>query len=216
MGGFHGFPVAALDFYDDLELDNTKSFWAANKHIYDEAVRTPMLALIAELADEFSSPGGRTTFFRPYRDVRFAKDKTPYKTHQGAFVAVGPALGFYLELSARGVRVGGGFYDADGPRLSRLREAMAEERTGEPLAAMLTAYDAEGWEIGGDTLKTAPRGYDVDHPRIGLLRRKQLFVGRPYGFDEEAIGPGLVERVRSDWRSLQPLVVWLRIHGEER
>lgn len=68
MGGFHGFPVAALDFYDDLELDNTKSFWAANKHIYDEAVRTPMLALIAELADEFSSPGGRTTFFRPYRD----------------------------------------------------------------------------------------------------------------------------------------------------
>ena len=212
MVTFEGFPVAALDFYDDLEVDNTKSFWEAHKAMYADSGRRPMESRTAELTAEF----GPAKIFRPYRDVRFAKDKTPYKTHQGAFVAVGPALGFYLELSARGVRVGSGFYDAGGPRLGRLREAMAEERTGEQLVAMLAAYDADGWEIGGETLKTSPRGYGADHPRIALLRRKQLFVGRPYGFDESALGPGLADRVRGDWQALRPMVEWLSSHGEER
>ena len=86
---FTGFPVAALDFYDDLELDNTKSFWASHNHVYEESVRGPMLALTAALAPEF----GQAKVFRPYRDVRFAKDKTPYKDHQGAFVETGPSTG---------------------------------------------------------------------------------------------------------------------------
>ncbi|PVG84304.1 TIGR02453 family protein [Nocardioides gansuensis] len=208
---FTGFPVAALDFYDDLEVDNTKSFWEAHKGVYKEAVEAPMRALVAELEPEF----GSAKVFRPYRDVRFAKDKTPYKTHQGAFVAAGPATGWYVELSARGVRVGAGFYEAGGPRLAAIREAMADERTGTELARHLETYAVEGWEIGGDQLRTAPRGYDKDHPRIDLLRRKQLFVGRPYGFEEDALGPGLVDRVRSDWRSLRPLVEWVAEHGRE-
>ena len=82
---FAGFPVAALDFYDDLEVDNTKSFWTAHKQVYDECVKAPMTAFCAALESEF----GPAKVFRPYRDVRFAKDKTPYKTHQGAFVAAG-------------------------------------------------------------------------------------------------------------------------------
>ena len=98
---FTGFPVAALDFYDDLEVDNTKSFWEKHKEVYAEAVKAPMTALCAALAPEFAPDGQSAKVFRPYRDVRFAKDKTPYKTHQGAFVAVGPATGYYVELSAR-------------------------------------------------------------------------------------------------------------------
>ena len=202
---FTGFPVAALDFYDDLEVDNTRSFWEAHRAVYNEAVQAPMKALCAELAPEF----GDAKVFRPYRDVRFAKDKTPYKTHQGAFVACGPSTGWYVEISARGTRVGAGFYDASGPRLTAIREAMADDRTGRALDELLTAYEADGWEIGGDQLKTAPRGWDTDHPRIHLLRRKQLFVGRSYGFEEDAIGAGLLERVRGDWRSLRPLVEWI-------
>ncbi len=207
---FNGFPTAALDFYDDLEVDNTKSFWEAHKAVYAEAVAGPMKELCAELTPEFGAP----KIFRPYRDVRFAKDKTPYKTHQGAFVAVGPATGYYLELSPRGVRVGAGFYEAGGPLLAAIREAMADEKEGRRLARLLKAYDKDGWEIGGEQLKTAPRGYDVTHPRIDLLRRKQLFVGRPYGFAEDAIGPGLVDRVRGDWRALRPLVEWLAARSE--
>jgi uncharacterized protein (DUF2461 family) len=76
-GAFTGFPLAALDFYDDLEMDNTKAFWTAHKDVYETAVRAPMAALVAALEPEF----GPAKVYRPYRDVRFAKDKTPYKTH---------------------------------------------------------------------------------------------------------------------------------------
>ncbi|WP_295658469.1 DUF2461 domain-containing protein [uncultured Nocardioides sp.] len=210
---FQGFPTAALDFYDDLEVDNTKSFWEAHKGVYAECVAAPMKALCADLAPQFAPDGQGAKVFRPYRDVRFAKDKTPYKTHQGAFVGVAPSTGYYVELSPRGVRVGGGFYEASGPRLAAIRDAMAAERTGRALARLLTRYERDGWEIGGEQLRTAPRGYDVTHPRIDLLRRKQLFVGRPYGFGEDAIGPGLLERVRADWAALRPLVEWVAKNG---
>ena len=89
MAEFTGFPEAALDFYDDLEMDNTKSFWTAHKHVYESAVRAPMVALMTALEDEF----GPAKVFRPYRDVRFAKDKTPYKTAQGAFVGRSKEIG---------------------------------------------------------------------------------------------------------------------------
>ena len=203
---FTGFPVAALDFYDDLEVDNTKSFWEAHKHVYQESVAAPMKALMAELEPEF----GTAKVFRPYRDVRFAKDKTPYKTHQGAFVGAGPATGWYVEISPRGTRVGGGFYDADGRRLAAVREAMADDKTGAALDRLLTRLEKAGFEVGGDQLKTSPRGYDAGHPRIHLLRRKQLVVGRSYGFEADAIGPGLLDRVRDDWRTLKPLITWLK------
>lgn len=203
---FTGFPVAALDFYDDLEMDNTKSFWEAHRDVYKEAVEAPMKALTAALEPEF----GTAKVFRPYRDVRFAKDKTPYKTHQGAFVAAGPATGWYVEISARGTRVGAGFYDASGPHLAAIRDAMADDRTGKALDRLLKRLEKGGFEIGGDQLKTSPRGYDADHPRIHLLRHKQLFVTRSYGFEDDAIDAGLLDRVRADWQALRPLVSWLR------
>jgi len=202
---FSGFPVAALDFYDDLELDNTKSFWEAHKAVYKEAVEAPMKALMAALEPEF----GAGKVFRPYRDVRFAKDKTPYKTNQGAFVATGPATGWYVEIAAAGVRVGGGFYEASGDRLAAFRDAVAHDRTGPALKRLLTRLEKAGWEIRGDRLKTSPRGYDADHPRIELLRHKQLFVGRSYGFDGFIHTPELLDRVRDDWRALTPLLDWV-------
>ena len=205
MSSFTGFPVAALDFYDDLELDNTRSFWEEHKATYRDAVRAPMTALCDSLAAEF----GDAKVFRPYRDVRFAKDKTPYKTHQGAFVRVAPRTGWYVEISAAGTRVGGGFYDADSPQLAAIREGMADGVLGPRLERLLAQLERAGFEIRGERLKTSPRGYDADHPRIDLLRHKTLFAGRSYGFEADAIGPDLVERVRRDWRRLRPLVDWL-------
>jgi uncharacterized protein (TIGR02453 family) len=202
---FDGFPVEALDFYDDLEVDNTKSYWAAHKHLYDECVRAPMTAFCAALEGEF----GPAKIFRPYRDVRFAKDKTPYKTHQGAFVAAGPSMGWYVEISPRGVRVGGGFYEASGPRLAAIRDAMADDRTGPQLLRIVRKLERSGFEINGEQLKTAPRGYDADHPRIDLLRRKQLFANRSYGFEPVIHTPEVLELARADWRALKPLVSWL-------
>lgn len=208
MSEFSGFPVAALDFYDDLEVDNTKSFWEANKAVYDESVKKPMVALTAALEPEF----GSAKIFRPYRDVRFAKDKTPYKTHQGAFVAAGPATGFYVQVSAQGVRTGAGFYEASSPRLAAYREAVAEEKTGRALERILKKLEKDGWEIGGDRLKTSPRGYDAEHPRIELLRHRSLTVGRSHGFEPVVHTPELLDVVRADWQALRPLVEWVATH----
>ena len=205
MTAFTGFPEAALDFYDDLETDNTKSFWADHRHVYDSAVRAPMTALVAALEEEF----GSAKVFRPYRDVRFAKDKTPYKTHQGAFIADGPATGWYVEIAAPGVRVGVGFYEASSPRLARIREAIAEERRGEELVGIIAAMRAAGWTLRGDTLKTTPRGYGVDHPRIDLLRHRSMTLDKSYGFEPVIHTPELLDRVREDWREAAPFVRWV-------
>jgi uncharacterized protein (TIGR02453 family) len=207
---FAGFPVAALDFYDDLEVDNTRAYWEKHKDVYTEAVKAPMAALCAALAPEF----GEAKVFRPYRDVRFAKDKTPYKTHQGAFVPAGPATGWYVEVSARGVRTGAGFYEASSPRLAALRAAMADDRRGQELEGLLAALEAEGWEVSGERLKTTPRGYPADHPRIGLLRHKSLAVGRSHGFEPVVHTPELLDVVRDDWRALRPFVEWVAQHAE--
>ncbi|KAA1421655.1 DUF2461 domain-containing protein [Nocardioides humilatus] len=205
MPTFDGFPVAALDFYDDLEVDNTKSFWDAHKKIYDEQVKAPMVALTDALGQEF----GDAKVFRPYRDVRFAKDKTPYKTHQGAFVGAAPATGWYVEVSAAGVRIGGGTYHAAGPELAQIREGMADDKSGKVLERILRDLGRGGFEITGEQLKTAPRGYDKDHPRIDLLRHKTLLGMKKYGFEPFVHTPELLDRIRNDWRKLRPLVNWM-------
>jgi uncharacterized protein (TIGR02453 family) len=202
---FNGFPVAALDFYDDLEVDNTKSYWEKHRATYLESVKAPMTAMCEALGPEF----GDAKVFRPYRDVRFAKDKTPYKTHQGAFVAAGPATGWYVEISARGIRTGAGFYDASSERLASIRSAIDDDRRGTELERILAGLEDEGWERRGDTLKTSPRGYDADHPRIELLRHKSLVVGRSHGFEPVIHTAGLLDVVRDDWRDLRPLVEWV-------
>jgi uncharacterized protein (TIGR02453 family) len=211
MSGFSGIPVSALDFYDDLEVDNTRSFWAAHKATYEADVRAPMTALARALEDEF----GAAKVFRPYRDVRFAKDKTPYKTHQGVFVAKGPATGYYVEVAASGVRVGVGYYEAPGPRLARIRDAIADPGKGTGLAEVLASLESSGWVRGGETLKTAPRGYDVDHPRIALLRHKAMTLGKTYGFEPFIHTPELLDRVRADWREASPFVDWVCLHAGE-
>ncbi len=101
---FTGIPFAALDFYEDLEADNSKVWWNAHKEVYEQEVKAPMKALVAELEPEF----GEAKLFRPYRDVRFSKDKTPYKAHQGAFIARGPSLGYYVQIDPAGLFVAGG------------------------------------------------------------------------------------------------------------
>lgn len=202
---FTGIPFAALDFYEDLEADNSKSFWAAHKHVYDASVRPPMLALTEALAAEF----GTAKLFRPHRDVRFSKDKSPYKTHQGAFVGTAPGTGYYLQIDASGLMVAGGFYAASPAQLARLRETIADDVRGPELEALVAQVRAAGLEVGGDRLKTKPRGYSEDHPRIELLRHRSLTASVSFGSPEWLQTPAAQDRVRETWRTLTPLVEWL-------
>jgi len=202
---FTGFPKEALDFYDDLEIDNTKSFWTAHKEVYETCVKAPMSALTGELEEEF----GPAKVFRPYRDVRFAKDKSPYKDHQGAYVASSSGSGWYLQLSAAGVYVAVGYYAPSSEALAGIRAAIADDRTGPELEKLVKGLERKGWTRGGETLKTSPKGYAVDHPRIDLLRHKSLVLHKSYGFDEVIHTPKVLTMVRKDWRAARPFVDWV-------
>src|SRR5579884_3263943 len=123
---FTGIPTAALDFYEDLENDNSKSFWTAHKHVYDEVVRAPLEALATELEPKY----GPAKLFRPYRDVRFSKDKTPYKTHQGVWFG---ETARYLHVAASGLRLAGGYWQTSSAQVARLRRAVADDVAGPQL-----------------------------------------------------------------------------------
>ncbi|BAD59735.1 DUF2461 domain-containing protein [Nocardia farcinica] len=205
MAGFGGFPLAGLDFYEDLEADNSKAFWTAHKHVYEQAVREPMTALTAELEDDF----GPAKIFRPYRDVRFAKDKSPYKTAQGAVVGTAPGVGWYVQIGAPGLFVGGGFYSGSGAQVALLRRAIDDEVRGAELESVLAAVTDAGFTVGGEVLETKPKGYDADHPRIALLRHKSLTCSREFGAPDWLPTPRAADEVRAAWEALRPLVEWL-------
>ena len=170
---FRGWPPEAIEFFDGLEVDNSKAYWEAHKDTYERCVRGPMLALLEELEPEFG-PG---RLFRPYRDVRFSRDKSPYKTNAAAMVGEAG----YVSLSAAGLGVGCGMYHLAPDQLDRYRRAVADEGTGGQLEAIADALRSHGHElIAHDALKTAPKGYDRDHPRIDLLRRKGLAAWRQW------------------------------------
>jgi uncharacterized protein (TIGR02453 family) len=208
MSGFSGFPPEALDFYKRLRQDNTREFWQANRATYDVAVRQPMTDLLDELAGEF----GEAALFRPRRDTRFSRDKSPYKTYQGGFASLSPGTGYYVHLDADGLLAGGGFHAHSPAQVARYREAVAHEETGRVLARIVSALEAAGFEVGGEAVKTSPRGFAADHPRIELLRHKELTVGRAFGAPGWLSTPAALEYVRGAWREVRPLNEWLDRH----
>lgn len=202
---FTGIPHAAASFYADLEQDNSREFWAARRQDYDQHVRGPVVELLAGLEPDF----GTAKVFRPHRDVRFSADKSPYKTHQGGYVPVAEATGWYVEVSADGLRVGAGCYRMTTARLATFRRAVGDERTGSDLERIVLALRRDGWEIGGDRLRTAPRGVSRDHPRIDLLRHRSLTAMRWIDDGDVVTTPRLLPVVRDHWQGLHPLVSWL-------
>ena len=203
--GFTGIPNAALDFYEDLEADNSKSFWTAHKYIYDQSVRPPLEALAEQLAPEF----GPAKFFRPYRDVRFSKDKTPYKTHQGLWFG---ESSMYLQVSAAGLFVAGGYWDTSSAQVDRLRRAVADDVAGALLERAIKAVRSKGFEIGGHQLTRVPSGYEKLHPRADLLRYKTLTAHRDVGSPAWLPTTRAQTEVTKAFRSITPLVSWLDTH----
>jgi len=202
---FTGIPVAALDFYEDLEADNTKTFWSANKSGYEESVKAPMLELAALLGPEF----GEAKFFRPYRDIRFSKDKTPYKTHQGV---VFHDTSRYLHISAAGLFVGGGYWHTTSGQVGRLRRAVDDDLSGKALDNALAAVTKSGLSVQGEQLARVPTGFGKEHRRADLLRYKSLTCGRELGSPAWLATKRAHTEVVKVWRSMSPLIDWLDKH----
>lgn len=202
---FNGFSDRVFDFYDELAANNSKPFWTENKTVYETEVRDPMRALVAELEPEF----GEAALFRPYRDVRFGKDKSPYKTHQGAFVGLEPGIGYYVQLDADGLLVGGGFHYHASMQVERYRRAVDARSTGARLSRIVAGLRDAGFELEGERLKTKPRGYDAAHARIDLLRFKSLMALKRFGAPDWLATPATLDHVRDTWRRLVPLNEWI-------
>lgn len=202
---FGGWRAEAIEFYEGLEADNSKTYWQEHKAVYDELVRGPMDALLAELAPEF----GDGKVFRPNRDVRFSADKSPYKT------AVAATLGNrgYVQFSAEGLAAGCGLYVMAPDQLDRYRRAVVDERAGRELVRIVARVRDPGLEVTAhEVLKTAPKGYPKDHSRIDLLRLKGLVTWKEWPVGAWLATRKAKDRVVDVLRASKPLHDWLGAH----
>jgi uncharacterized protein (TIGR02453 family) len=203
--GFSGWPVEALEFYEGLLADNSKAYWHEHRPVYDAKVYAPMAELLEELSGEFG-PG---RIARPYRDVRFRVDKSPYKTNIYAMLEEGG----YVSFSADGLFAGMGYYHMAPDQLDRYRRAVADDKSGGDLVDVVAQLQATQLEIEGtQRLKTAPRGYAADHPRIELLRNKNLIAWRHWPVAGWLHTAGAKRRVVEFLRSSAPLERWLDVN----
>jgi uncharacterized protein (TIGR02453 family) len=201
---FKGWPVEAVEFYEGLEADNTKTYWQDHKALYEQRVKGPMEELLADLADAFG-PG---RVFRPYRDVRFSKDKTPYKLSCAASLAGG-----YVSFSADGLFVGSGLYRPEPAQLERFRAAVDDEASGSDLESVVASLRRDGYDVGAhEALKTAPKGYPKDHPRIELLKQKGLVMSRFWPVGAWLGTKKAADRVVATLEAARPLNAWLARH----
>ncbi|MEY2568491.1 MAG: hypothetical protein QOE35_3020 [Actinomycetota bacterium] len=197
---FKGWPVEAIEFFEGLEADNSKTYWTANKSVYEDAVRAPMEALLQQLTAEFG-PG---KVYRPYRDVRFSADKTPYKTAIAASNERG-----YVQLSSQGLAAATGYWHMARDQLVRYRAAVDDKRKGAALEAITVALRKARYTVGGAGVRTAPRGYKADHPRIELLRFTDMTVWREWPPAAWLGTAKAADRIVKVWRDAAPLTDWL-------
>jgi uncharacterized protein (TIGR02453 family) len=198
---FKGWPDSALAFYEGLEADNSKAYWLDHKEVYERDVKAPMDALLAELTAEF----GETKVFRPYRDTRFSRDKSPYKTAIAATIGSG-----YVQLSADGLFAGGGMYHMMPDQLARFRKAIDADKSGKNLEKVVATVTKSGLDVHApEELKTAPKGYPKEHPRIELLRMKGLVAARSWEPAAWLRTAGAKKRVVETLRATKPLLTWL-------
>jgi uncharacterized protein (TIGR02453 family) len=204
MMAFRGWPAEALEFFEGLEADNTKAYWQEHKAVYDTAVRSPMEQLLAELSPDW----GDGRIHRPYRDIRFSADKSPYRTHIAAMVPSG-----YIQLSTTGLGVGSGMWEMAPDQLARYRQAVDDEETGKALADIVATLRSGGVDVSAhETLKAAPKGYPKDHPRIELLRFKGIVAWKQWPAGAWLGTRKARDRVEEFLRSTVPLNDWLETH----
>jgi uncharacterized protein (TIGR02453 family) len=203
-GEFTGWTGDFQGFFKGLQVDNSKAYFEAHRRQYEQDVKGPMVALLADLESRF----GPARLSRPNRDIRFSADKSPYKTNIYATTRDGG----YVALSPEGLGVGGGRYMVDAAQLARFREAAATPGSGTKLVAIVDGLRKKGYDIGGQELKRVPPPYPQDHSRADLLRHKRLFYWQQWAVGPWIATPSVRERVAKAWLDGATLNAWLTRH----
>jgi uncharacterized protein (TIGR02453 family) len=223
---FTGFSREAMQFLVDLALNNERSWFQPRKADYERLLKQPLEALCADLAGEFSRRGvlldadAKKSPFRIYRDTRFSKDKSPYKTHVAAsfpWVGTGRATsdgeperhgGGYFHISPEGSYMGGGMWHPEPARLAAFRRVVDEEPERVEAAFNEKAFLARFEPVHGDSLTRMPKGYPPDHPRGDLLKLKDVTFGREIA-EEEVMSPALPRILADDFAAAMPVMAFL-------
>jgi uncharacterized protein (TIGR02453 family) len=201
--GFTGIPREAAEFFRQLARNNNREWFQAHKDVYERACREPLKALIAEL-----DPMGAAHISRINRDMRFSRDGAPYKTHIAAGVRRN-----YINLSSEGLWIGTGMYRPEPAVLQKFRQAIDADKPGRELARIVSVLRKQGYNVDThEALNSVPRGFAADHPRIDLLRMKDIFAGKMI-----EPGPVLASRkalaaVKKVIADVHPLGEWLARH----
>jgi len=220
---FDGFPKDFFAFFRELKAHNERPWFEANKQRFRDSVQAPMSAFIADMAPRLKKvsknfvadpkPNGGS-MFRIYRDVRFSKDKRPYKEHAACHFrhAAGKdvhAPGFYMHFGAGEVYFGGGMYMPDAAALGRIRDAIVQKPAAWKAVKANRAFVKAFGELGGDdVLLRAPRGYDPEHPLIDDIKRKSFFAMHEADV-KLAASPKLVDAVANSFAAAGPLMRFL-------
>lgn len=207
---FEGFAPDTLAFLRELAEHNDKAWFDAHRDRYERWVRGPMQALIGELEGLFG-PG---RLFRPNRDIRFSKDKRPYKEWVAATVGGRDAVAArYVHLDAARLYVAAGAHQLSGDALRSFRRAVDAEASGAELVRIQRDLEAKGYELAGKTLKRGPRDVDPDHPRLELLKHTGVTIHHAHPAGDWLFDPGeVVSRVARTFGDAEPLVSWAREH----
>jgi uncharacterized protein (TIGR02453 family) len=215
------FSPELFSFLAELRANNNRAWFGDNKHRYEEHVLEPALEFIAAFAPRLEkiSPHIRAearpsggSLFRIYRDTRFSKDKSPYKTNLGIYFRHELAKevqtpGFYLHLGPDEVFAGGGIWHPDSTGATRIRETIVEEPDRWRRATRTGAF-AKRLELGGDSLKRVPSWADSGHPFADDLRRKDFF-GWGRLSEDDATAPGFVDEYAKVCRAASPLMQFI-------
>jgi uncharacterized protein (TIGR02453 family) len=219
---FTGFADRDARFFKALAKHQDREWFAAHRDEYEEGWLAPMKALLAAVREKLASRYAHEELaapkvFRIHRDVRFSKDKSPYKTHVGGYLGVegsgaGPsgAAALYVHVGADEVFVGAGQYMMDGEQLKRFRAAVDDAKRGPELTKILATLGRAAFSVESyEQTQRVPRGFDPEHPRADLLRRKGLFVGFPALDRALLTSPKLVDWIATHAKKPVTLVEWL-------
>ena len=206
MPAFRGFPPEALEFLTELEANNDRDWFKANRARYDELLVAPATMLGEDLSDL-----GTPKLFRPWNDTRFHA-APPIKEHVGLAVGYEGAGGFYVELSLDGLLIAAGLHSPASDQVERMRVAIDKPRMAASLRKAIGVAEAAGLELNEPDLVRGPRGYPVDHPRMDLLRRRRLVVAKRHSIARWVERPAAGKRIRDQLDAAAPLVRWLRSH----
>jgi len=224
---FTGFADRDARFFRALARNQRREWFEVHREEYERGWLAPMKALLEELHDRLDPlfpqhPLAAPKVFRIYRDVRFSKDKSPYKTHIGGYVAIdgdgdGPSAAavLYVHIGASELFVASGQWMMDPQQLTRFRAALLDDRRGEALTGILRKLGRAGFEVGShDVLRKVPRGFDPAHPRAELLKRKGLIVSFPDPPRRLLVKRELVDWLVAHTKRVVPLVDWIAALAE--